>query len=190
MELIVLMSEALKDIPKMFWGSKEFIISLVTLYLIIWFNRIPKIKDREDLLRARLMEGRPTLQTKFGTFYTYFVKMRERRGFKYKLKKLFLWRVEGDTEIYMYATDPHLSVRDQLSEFKRDVEEKFKVKVDFLELENGQLVMSLKIPSVDAEKCTEIWQGMGGILKQEEPPYEIEYYYTMDEEYRSGCCAN
>ena len=162
------MTEALKDILKMLWGSKEFIISLITLYLLIWFNRIPRIKDREDWLRARLMEGRPTLQTKFGTFYTYFVKMRERTGFKYKLKKLFLWRVEGDTEIYMYATDPHSPFVDQLPEFKRDVEEKFeekfKVKVSFLVLKNGQLVMSLKIPSVDAEECTEIWQRMEVLL--------------------------
>jgi hypothetical protein len=65
------MSEALKDILKMLWESKEFIISLITLYLIIWFNKIPRIKDREEILRDRLMRGklfRPVLKTRLGTF--------------------------------------------------------------------------------------------------------------------------
>ncbi|RSN77420.1 MAG: hypothetical protein DSO07_10080 [Thermoproteota archaeon] len=142
--------------------------SFIFLAFFTWLKMVPDIKKREDWLRDRLMKGRPPLQTKLGTFYTYSVWMRERRGYKYWLRKLLSLKAEGETEIRMHATTLYSSVRDQLPEFKRNVEEKFKVKVDFWESENGELEMSLKIPSVDMDECTEVWQGIGGILKQEE----------------------
>jgi hypothetical protein len=160
------MSGALKDILKMLWESKELIISLITLYLIIWFNKIPRIKDREEILRDRLMRGelfRPVLKTRLGTFSTYFVQMRELRGYRYWLKKLFLWKVEGHTMIAMRSNTPCPFSEDQLLEIKKIVERELKVKIDFQKLEDG-LKIGLVIPSIDPDKCTDVWLRIGQII--------------------------
>jgi len=163
----------ISDILKMFWNLKEpiqLIISLITLYLIIWFNKIPKVKDREELLRNRLMEGgvfRPGLKTNLGTFLIYMVQMRESRGYKYWMKKLFLWKVEGHTTIYMHSDTLYSSVENQLPEVKKAVEKECNIRTRFFKSKDRYLGMFLEIPSTDPDKCMDILLEVGDILKSE-----------------------
>ncbi|RSN74564.1 hypothetical protein [Candidatus Methanodesulfokora washburnensis] len=152
------------DILKMLLNliEPQLIISLITLYLIIWFNKIGKIGERERILKDRLMGGTaawPTLGSELGTFYVYMVRMKESRGFRYRLKKLFLWKVEGYTTIYMTPDELYPSAESKLPEFKEAMERELKIKVNFWKARNGSLVVSLEIPSVDPEECMSILSG-------------------------------
>jgi hypothetical protein len=89
--------------------------------------------------------------------------MRELRGYRYWLKKLFLWKVEGHTMIVMRSNTPCSSAEDQLLEIKKIVERELKVKIDFQKLEDG-LKIGLVIPSIDPDKCTDVWLRIGQII--------------------------
>jgi len=162
--------QSISDILKMLWDLREpiqLIISLITLYLIIWFNKIGRIGDREERLRNRLIVGGPALKTRLGVLSVYMVQMKELRGYGYRLKKLLLWKMKGYTEIRMISNILYSSVENQLSKIKETVERELKVNVDFWESTNGRLGMSLKIPSIDPDECSDIWEELEDILKSE-----------------------
>jgi hypothetical protein len=133
----------------------QIVISLITLYLLIWFNKVGRVEDREELLRRRLRGmGQLSFTTKLGAFTPFFVQIEELRGFRYKLKKLLLWRVDGHTKIllgsYGALTD------EQLSRFKDVAERELGVGVSFSRPHEDYVTMAVEIPSVDPDKCIKI----------------------------------
>jgi hypothetical protein len=134
----------------------QIVISLITLYLLIWFNKVGRVEDREELLRHRLRGmGQLSFMTKLGAFTPSFVQMSEQRGFRYKLKKLLLWRVDGYTKVLLCSYEARLATDEQLSRFKDVAKRELGVGVSFSR--QGDIVaMTVEIRSVDPDKCVKI----------------------------------
>jgi hypothetical protein len=139
----------------------QIVISLITLYLLIWFNKVGRVEDREELLRRRLRGmGQLSFITKLGEFTPSFVQMSEPRGFGYRLKKLLLWRVDGYTKVLLCSYGARLATDEQLSRFKEVAKRELDVEVSFSR--QGDIVaMTVEIRSVDPDRCIKILEELG-----------------------------
>jgi len=161
-----LSAQGISDTPQVLWDLGELtqlIISLITLYLLIWFNKVSRVKDREEVLWHRLRGvglAPPTFVTKLGGFTPFLVRMEELKGFRYRLKKLFLWKLEGYSRIYMSFYDAGRTTDEQLYKFKELVERELGVRVSFFRAKDIRakdiLTMVLEIPSIDPDECIEL----------------------------------
>jgi hypothetical protein len=78
----------------------------------------------------------PSYLTKLGVFTPSSVQMEELGGFRYRLKKLLLWRVDGYTKILLSSYGTCQATDEQLSKFKERVERELRVRVNFSRFEN------------------------------------------------------